>query len=230
MKNVNKLDWDSEFFQKNIGEIDCNRSKLAPVDQSFDLIYVKNCFDPNFHITDFYLNHQETKVVFSKIVEEKQQPLTIIKDTDNSLLTKERFYPIAFESGKFSRFKLDSNFSKKDFEKLYSIWVDKSIAKEIADKVFYLEEKNELKGFITLKQKETDCLVGLFGIDIKFQGKGLGTTLLNVVEDYCSKNGIEKLIIPTQKENLPACAFYLKYGFEIIEEINIKHFWRNTYK
>lgn len=71
---------------------------------------------------------------------------------------------MAFESGMYSRFKLDVNFTQKKFELIYSKLLE-----------------------------------------------------------YYVNNNIYELRIPTQKENILACAFYNKNGYHIIEETIIKH-------
>jgi ribosomal protein S18 acetylase RimI-like enzyme len=60
-----------------------------------------------------------------------------------------------------------------------------------------------------------------------FQGKGIGKILLFKVEEYCVNNNICELRMPTQKENVLACTFYIENGYKIIEETSIKHYWRN---
>lgn len=224
-----KLNWDSDFFQLNIGEIDFNTTNVIPKVLEFDLIYFKNYNYAQKEISDFYLNHEENRVIFSKKIDVHDEFNLTVKDFDVFPIENEKFYSIAFESGKYSRFNLDSNFSKLDFEKLYSVWVDKSISKEKADKIFYFDFKSEVIGFITLKRDNSEGIIGLFAIDPRFQGIGLGSNLLKAVEVYCMQNEIKKICIPTQKENIPACAFYTKSGYQIIEEINIKHFWKINY-
>jgi dTDP-4-amino-4,6-dideoxy-D-galactose acyltransferase len=223
-----KLNWDSDFFQLNIGEIDLKFINVIPKSLDFDLIYLKNSKDVHFEISDFYLNHEENRVIFSKTIENQEIIELTVKDYDEFPIENKKLYSIAFESGKYSRFNLDTNFSNLDFEKLYSVWVDKSITKEIADKLFYLDFKGEVIGFITLKRDNSDGIIGLFAIDQRYQGNGLGSNLLKAVELYCMQNEIKKICIPTQKENIPACTFYSKLGYLIIEEINIKHFWKRN--
>ena len=59
------------------------------------------------------------------------------------------------------------------------------------------------------------------------QGKGFGKNLLKKVENFCLENNVKTLHIPTQLENITACNFYTKLGYEISEKIIIKHFWKN---
>ena len=150
----------------------------------------------------------------------------IVKDYDFNQLGNKLFYPLAFESGKHSRFKLDAQFKEIKFRELYIKWVDNSINKEFADKVFYINQQHKVVGFVTVKKYEKYAKIGLIAIDPNSQGKGYGSILIEQVEKYCIENKLIELQIPTQKENLLACKFYTKLGYSIIKEINIKHFWR----
>jgi len=38
---------------------------------------------------------------------------------------------------------------------------------------------------------------------------------------------MDKMLIPTQKENILACNFYKKNGYSVKEETVIKHYWRS---
>jgi ribosomal protein S18 acetylase RimI-like enzyme len=111
------------------------------------------------------------------------------------------------------------------FKELYKKWVDNSINKKFADKVFYLQQDHKIKGFVTLKKYENSASIGLIAVESNSQGKGYGSMLLEKVEHYCDENKIVELQIPTQKENRSACQFYSKLGYIIIQEINIKHYW-----
>ena len=227
MKNmgIRRLNWDSDFFGFEIGEIDIDAEFSNAA--CFDLLIIRQILNKIIKIENFENTFQETKVVFSKILNSNTS-----NGFDNSVVDFDKipaknasFYPLAFESGKYSRFKLDTKLNHK-FEMLYSKWIDNSLNKQFADKIFYLEEQNEIIGFITFKKVKNFATVGLLAVAQDQQGKGIGRKLLSKVEKYCISQNILELRIPTQKENLPACYFYSKMGYEIIEEIIIKHYWK----
>jgi GNAT superfamily N-acetyltransferase len=62
------------------------------------------------------------------------------------------------------------------------------------------------------------------------QGKGIGKLLLMFVENACFGLGKNRLILNVNRNN-PAKKFYLKMGFEIVEEIDIPLdiYWLNDY-
>lgn len=46
-----------------------------------------------------------------------------------------------------------------------------------------------------------------------YRGKGVGTALMDAAVAWAGEKGLDGLTLETQDNNLPACRFYLKYGF-----------------
>ncbi len=225
---VKVLDWDSRFFNKKIGVIERKaKIEISSDLESFDLLYVKQIKDKHFEIKNFRQNYAETKVIFSKSISKNRMPLNnLIFSIFDTKPNKVQIYKLAFESGKFSRFKIDNNFKQHEFEALYKTWVDNSFSKEFADAILVYKEKNIILGFITYKIIDDKAIIGLLGVCDKHQGKGIGKALLVEVENELSKKQIKELRIPTQLQNKQACRFYKKLGYNIIEKTIVKHYWR----
>ncbi|MDQ4139476.1 MAG: hypothetical protein M3142_03015, partial [Bacteroidota bacterium] len=60
---------------------------------------------------------------------------------------------LALQSGTYSRFKRDPHFKNQEFEKLYTAWLQNSISKNVARKVFIYHLEGKILGFITLVEK-----------------------------------------------------------------------------
>lgn len=227
---IEYLNWDSNFFNLKVGEINLQKWATIEIHQSFDLIYVKQEIDEHVEIEGFEKTFEETKVTFSKnlsVANHPTQPFETI-DFDTSSLQNELLYELAYVSGAHSRFLLDPNFNKESFKKLYRIWVDNSLNKKFADKLFYTLQENTVTGFVTLKKEGITAKIGLIAVHPNFQGKGIGRKLISDCESYCIKNGVQQLLIPTQQENLNACNFYLKLGYSVQEKIYIKNYWKKN--
>jgi dTDP-4-amino-4,6-dideoxy-D-galactose acyltransferase len=224
---IKYLDWDSSFFNKKIGLLDQTSNRTIFKNQNdYELIYVVSDKDIIVDIEDFKQTYAENKVIFSKRLDQ-------IDGVRNSNVfevsvdfPRNQIYELAFESGKFSRFKLDPNFSQNEFEKLYIKWVDNSFNKEFADAVFVYKEQGKILGFVTYKVCGKYATVGLLGVCSKHQGKGIGKKLIQSVEMELANKGIEELRIPTQLQNELACKFYKGLSYNIIENKMIKHFWK----
>ncbi|MFP3591680.1 GNAT family N-acetyltransferase [Chryseobacterium sp. SIMBA_038] len=226
--NINFLQWDSDFFKKKIGEISLNKKENINFNDEYDLIVVKQSSDFDVDLEGYNLIFQETKVNFIKTLDDVNDSVyDIIQDTDHNEKSVDFFKGLAYESGKMSRFLLDPAFGEAKFKELYDMWIINSLNKKFAVKTFFIEEANEAIGFVTVQKYDTLGKIGLIATHPDFQGKGFGKKLLKTAEDFCIKNGITHLEIPTQKENTQACAFYEKQGYTIKDEIIIKHYWKN---
>jgi dTDP-4-amino-4,6-dideoxy-D-galactose acyltransferase len=225
--NINFLQWDSDFFNKKIGDITVEKEEIVSDTEDYDLIVLKQLSDFEIDITGFTLSFEETKVNFIKKLDDKSlQDYETIKDTDDSEKDADFFKELAYESGKKSRFLLDEKFGEAKFGELYDRWVINSLNKKFALKTFYTEEDGKAIGFVTLQKYNELGKIGLIATHPDFQGKGFGKKLLQKAENFCLKNGITHLEIPTQKENIQACSFYKKQGYDVKDEIIIKHYWR----
>ncbi|MBA4320468.1 MAG: hypothetical protein C0412_18880 [Flavobacterium sp.] len=224
---IKHLDWDSSFFNKKIGLLDLsNNCPYSEIQNDYDLIYVISKEDIVVDIANFKQSYTENKIVFSKkIVQNKALVETNIFSESKDSHRKE-IYELAFESGKFSRFKLDPNFHQTGFEKLYKKWVDNSFNKEFADAVLVYKEQNTILGFVTYKVWDKQASIGLIGVCPKYQGKGIGKKLIQYVEMELANKGVNELRIPTQLQNEMACKFYTKMGYEITENKILKHYWK----
>jgi len=224
---IKYLEWDSSFFNKKIGLLDLSQNqKYFEVENDYDLIYVVSDLEIVNNLTNYEQTHSETKVVFSKILAKEDK---LVYDAIVSVLNsppKESIYQLAFESGKFSRFNLDVNFTNSEFKQLYKKWVDNSYSREFADDILVYENLNESIGFVTFKIFENYATIGLIAVSPLYQGKGIGRKLLEAVESKLVVLGVDELKIPTQLQNKIACEFYNKMGYKIIEEKKLKHYWK----
>jgi dTDP-4-amino-4,6-dideoxy-D-galactose acyltransferase len=224
---IKYLDWDSSFFNKKIGLLelfnDCNFSEMQ---DDYDLIYVVSDKDIAVESPDFKEGYSENKIIFSKRIVQKNEStdVNIFSELEDS--PRKELYELAFESGKFSRFKLDPNFHQTDFEKLYKKWVDNSFNKEFADAILVYKEQNTIIGFITYKVWVKYAAIGLIAVCVRHQGKGIGKKLIQSVEMELANKGVDELRIPTQLQNELACLFYAKMGYKIIENKILKHYWK----
>lgn len=223
--SIKKLDWDSDFFGISIGETTDEGSYDNAAD--YQLLILKQTDNKTILFDGFENSFQEIKIVYSKKLVPKHFDFSLnIIDADFESIKSDQLYSLAYESGKYSRFKRDPNFKEDQFKELYKKWIDNSLNKQFADKIFYIKNKNETLGFVTVKCHAKHASIGLIAVSEDYQGKGVGMQLLQSAEQYCLENEILELQIPTQKENEVACNFYEKLGYSILEEKYIKHYWK----
>lgn len=147
-----------------------------------------------------------------------------IKSALNSPAT-DTLRSLVFQSGVFSRFKIDTHFVNGEYEKLYSAWLEKSLSGEYADEVFVYELDGKEVGIITLQNKGTYTSIGLLAVDSQYRGQHIGSALLSQAIKTTKEMGCTKIEVVTQKKNTIACSFYEKNGFSLKRQENIYHFW-----
>jgi ribosomal protein S18 acetylase RimI-like enzyme len=225
------LKWESDFFEKKIGEIQIKGLLKSPIvldsEYDFELIVVKQDKKTEVTILGYTQRYTEEKIVFSKRIENSKSPLSskTILDTDDEPLKPDLLFNLAYESGKYSRFKCDAFFKESEFERLYQTWVINSVNKTFGHKVFYIVDKQIPIAFATLNLNGPKGQIGLIAVGEQYQGQGLGKQLLKHIEMYCATQNIPTLNIPTQAQNKNAVGFYKKLGYNIIQREIIQHFW-----
>jgi len=231
--DIKYLNWDSNFFSLKIGQMFVNNDdnlidRLEDALKSkYDLIYLigDNEFIINNEILLKYngklVDRKVTYIKYLKLIKE-EMPF-IYEYLKNEL--KPELEQLAYEAGKYSRFKLDNNFKEIYFYKMYKTWIEESIKHNIANKIFVADNKNIIKGFVTLKILDNKGVIGLIAVSPNSQGKGYGKSLLNICENTLFNNNVKQIEVSTQFENYNACSFYEKCGYKINEIKNIYHFW-----
>jgi len=93
------------------------------------------------------------------------------------------------------------------------------ISQVIREDTFFVYEKNNIiEGFISGKTLNNNkCEIIALYVGLEFQGKNIGTQLLNYAKDFFKNKGCGKMIIWTIK-NLKNNSFYQKNSGRIIEE------------
>lgn len=223
------LKWDSKFFNLKIGKItDVEQPLSAQEIKEYDLIYIEQLNDKKIKkksATLFNIEYTDKKINYLKTLKKgTPQVHGNIKEyhfkTANKKLTD-----LAIQSGVYSRFKLDSQFSDEWYKKLYIQWIKNSVKKKSADVVLVYGDVKKPEGFITLLFKGQLAQIGLIAVDAEHQNKGIGKALIGAAEYFAEKNNCTKLQVITQSENKNACHFYEKRGFKKESIIYTHHHW-----
>ncbi len=223
--SIKHLEWDSNFFKIKIGLLHSDKD-IHLETENFDLIYVSGNYPVNLS-SPFKNSFSNTKRVYQKqILNYTEVDSTNIKSFSKKHHSITQIQKIAYESGKYSRFKLDPNFSLDEFQRMYNQWIENSILKKNAKDLWVYEESEIIKGIISFDVDDNITKIGLLGVLPQFQGQGIGNKLLKSVENWCFSQKITELQIPTQSENKPACIFYDSKGYKSIFEQKISHYWK----
>ncbi len=232
------LDWDSDKFGYKVVQIDkfSDLSNLQSIlnslrDASVKLAYVF------VNTNDIYKNEcalssgsvlVDTKVMYTKSL----QSIEIENSNDinisiySNVTINDQILHLALESGEFSRFRTDPHFKNCEFENMYTEWISRSVSGDISFRVLiYKNIEQQILGFATLQREKNIGRIGLFAVGKQHRRQGIGKKLIQrVFTDFRDMN-ITEVRVATQKNNIAACNFYTKQGFDILSEQNIYHFW-----
>lgn len=231
---IEYLDWDSSFFQFKTGLInhregvDLESMLVTARSSDFKLIYVFG--NENFYTEESLLKKYGGKLIDRKVFFERNVTEDCVGNFEQTgLYDSQKVNPhliqLAYESGKYSRFKLDANFAPHIFEQMYLQWISKSVEGKIANKVYVVKENSNPVSMVTLKFKNDTVHIGLIATLPKHQGKGYGKQLINRTLHTAKEHSMKKIEVSTQYENQQACLFYQNCGFKIKSISNIYHFW-----
>ena len=216
--SVKLLQWDSQFFNKKIGYL--NRiNELCEEDcKDFDLITCK-VDTADYRGVDFLSNNRfslvEAEVKFCKnIVEQEVSPVTKSLDyADSSHL--DELIALAGTSYQFSRFRTPW-FDEKQKELFYSEWVKNAVLGQFDDCCIILKDGNNISGFVSVKKTEKEVSIGLIAVSRTYQGKGIATQLLELVEQYAVSHNCCRILVSTQLSNIPRFkSLFKKWLFNI---------------
>lgn len=233
---INKLDWDSEFFGFPVGMVrldtvpdwDRFEDEFKSQAYAYRLIYLVTADDlliPDNILAKYGGKFLNRRILYQKVVMDKDQDIpTYIREYNGKEMNGD-FETLALISGAFSRFRIDGNFSRGQYEALYHTWIRRSLQRELADRIFVSEHDDGLTGMVTCKYAVDSMNIGLVAVSEAEQGKGTGRFLIGKLESQAFTDNLTYLRVPTQSNNVSACIFYEKLGFSPIDITNYYHLW-----
>lgn len=234
---IQHLVWDSNFFGFPVTRLECNRTRRSALAQ-----VINSCLVSGVRLVYLFVHPDDKESVLAahfvgaKLVDRKvtyvmsllSSTLNLITTPASIVLTNQltsRLESLAWQSGEYSRFRLDTSFSNELFKRLYSQWLLNSLNGTIAQAVLvFQQDKNEI-GLLTLGEKNGRADIGLLAVDKMARGQQVGQQLIHEAQRIAVSKNYSELQVVTQLDNLIACRFYEKYGFKLTHEEHIYHLW-----
>lgn len=235
---IQLLAWDTETFKRKIGRVSFEQAvtyeefhellTLARFEK-YELLYIFQSEEIDFFYKDEFaeMSMVDQKVIFNKKLEQEKLRIDIspfVSEYQNENVTPQ-LLNLAYESGRYSRFYVDKHFLRNDFQELYSMWITRSVSKEIADEVLVYEKEGIIAGMLTYKITDNVATIGLIAVDPQIQGKKIGTELITFMEYKLSQLAVSEINVATQIQNMRACCFYKKNKYSIKQITKIYHVW-----
>lgn len=235
---INRLDWDSDFFGKNIAFLTPKRIRenilrfaLKKCEEgNIDcLYYLCDCHDAlsvnlvekyGFHFVDIRMTFQ-IELAKSRWVEHGS---SVYQATETDIAALQEIAASNYEQ---SRYFFDRHFSKDDCKKFYSDWVTKSVHGKFDDLVFAAKDAHgKVLGFICCRKVSHNLgRIGLIGVRSDTQGQGIGRLLVARAFNWFHEQDLPLVEVITQGRNVPAQQFYQKCGFKIVRTELWYHKW-----
>jgi dTDP-4-amino-4,6-dideoxy-D-galactose acyltransferase len=139
---------------------------------------------------------------------------------------------LALAAGGHSRFQVDPHFSAERFAAMYRLWIERSVAKELADAALVVPLENQesaadqpLGGMITLAESGGVASIGLIAVAATVRGRGVGSLLMREAHHWMRQRGAHEVRVVTQLANQPACRLYERSGYRLARVQHFYHFW-----
>jgi dTDP-4-amino-4,6-dideoxy-D-galactose acyltransferase len=240
MSIIERLDWDSSFFEMNIG-----RTSIEDV-QTFDPITfrkeAKNAYDLVYVFSQTMLSKEHAFKAYLDLVDIIITMSIPIKRTLNpdfefgfrtelSLNEISECYEIAEQTSVVSRFYREPLIGPERAKALYRKWIDNSLNRTYCDGILLTKLGKSISGIHVIKtdHRKKIGLCSLIGVNQNYKGMGMGKKLWEQAFTYwTSMKDIDKCIVPFSIKNTESFNFHLKIGFNRIEEIKYIYHFRNN--
>lgn len=222
--SIQKAIWDSDFFGRKIGKLFLNNIEDLDAEElkQYDLVYV---FSDN---PDLNLKLVDKKIVYliDDLQKVEQINLSEPEFYDPTTDDYSQLLDLTLQSGVFSRFNIDRNFTNNEYQRLYKEWIDKSITKEIALEIIIKKIDSKIVGFATVTHKSEGIAdIGLVAVDDNHRGKGIAKEIISQILEFAKSRHYKKIQVVTQLDNSPANILYTKMGFKKESLTNVYHIW-----
>lgn len=85
---------------------------------------------------------------------------------------------------------------------------------------YVAEIKKNIVGYARMKinEEQKRCYLESLYVLPEFQGKGIGTDLLKIVEQNALKHSFHQIWLGVMEQNIPSLEWYKKLGFQFVEQ------------
>jgi dTDP-4-amino-4,6-dideoxy-D-galactose acyltransferase len=239
--SITHLDWDTSHFGFSVGRIaaettdaELHTALNEARTRAYRLVYWATPPDrapPPRLLAEFNGRLVDRKVTFSRSLSGADQPaakshVTIVPFDESECSTE--LTALAIAAGAYSRFAADPRIPRDKFERLYQVWIERSVRGEIADAVLVARDsaaEAHLAGMITVKVTNGVGNIGLVAVAETHRGRGIGSHLIDAAHGWMIARNATKTTVVTQAANAPACRLYERAGYTIEQAENYYHFW-----
>jgi len=126
---------------------------------------------------------------------------------------KDKVTQLSRENFTYSRFHLDSNFTRDLANTIKAEWVKNYFIGERGDTMIIALSGNVIAGFLLLIYQDDSLIIDLIATDNDFRRKGIARDMIVYAETQCHE--FDQIRVGTQLANMPSMRFYASTGFKI---------------
>ncbi len=233
---LERLPWDSEHFGFGVArwqagepdETELQAARQRGLDLGIALVYLS--LRP-----DHAAGEQALRAVGAALVDRKTnlaKPLDAAPVWPNEVVEFMGTSPtsalteLALASGIRSRYLVDPRMPRECFQTLYRLWIQRSVARQIADAVLVVPGSQVEEGLVTVKAEgDGVARIGLIAVDARCRGRGLGSQLMRAAECWAVQRGCRRMEVVTQGDNQEALALYSRLGYRVDWTQHVWHWW-----
>ena len=236
---LNKCQWDTLRLGAKVGRIDYTSSlgrealeKLSPELAAYDLIYL---------FSDEYLGDEVSLGTFSGKEWGGRASLEINTNHDKRPLFAKVLEVVTLTelpseaidilvlSGEYSRFSIDPEMPRFFMPMMYEEWGEGVLADENGEVVATKGARGEINGICCIKHGSSVSSIELIAVRKSCRGQGLGKFLIQSAIQKTIERRISKLMVNTQRINIPALSLYRSCGFHLVQEQYTYHLRKTSY-
>ena len=231
------LQWDTDYFGVSSARV--NLSGI--LDESAQEDVIEFCKDYNF-VTISNLNNikennhwigsktnaflADMNIQFVKVLADKPNYQDDKTYVVSSLPRHEQILDIAKKSFNYSRFFNDPKLPQEQAKNIYLHWTKCAFGQKT--KYFVISEREgNIAGYTLFSFNDDSIVIELIAVDERYQGQRVGKSLIYRMESFVIDQGVKKIKVGTQVNNISAAQFYNAMGFKYASCGSIYHLWES---
>jgi ribosomal protein S18 acetylase RimI-like enzyme len=167
----------------------------------------------------------ERNITFLKNSKKKKVEINYFKNIRlANIFDKKAILDIAENSFIKSRFYKDKNIKKRLARKIKRNWVLNFFRKKRGKHLIVSEVNKKVVGFLLILKSREDYIIDLIAVKKIYQNLGLGTKMIEFLENKILKQNKVKIYVSTQSDNKNSIKLYIKNKFRVKYKKYVYHF------
>lgn len=235
------LKWDSDFFGYPVARL---TSAVTPIDfpavqaelKHYQIRLVYWSVRPEDAVLQNQLEQLgaqlvDKKTTFVKVLDHQPSVSTTAVAVGSYAATtlSPELRALAVQAGLFSRFQVDPRIGYDKFTQLYTLWMEKSVRRELAEDVLVVRDLTRpdqpVTGVATVGHKGSVGDIGLVAVDEHYRGQGIASALMRATDVWFYNHHYLRNQVVTQGDNVAACRLYAKAGYQVGLVEWLYHYW-----